>query len=1786
MVSKRFTEAFLTIISISILLAALILPALRYFFVEPSENLVSKVASYLAPFDYFYLSKEKLNKNWSYKVDSLERGNINLYYDPSYEDSSWKKTDVPFLFKATHSNSSLWTRAKFEVPSIMKGQRLRLIFSGVWVSAKVWLNGIYLGEHVGYFSPFFFDIDDAVQDGVNVLTLYLESPVQDSYDSRIYPMGIYSFSEILPDIRDTYIGIWGDVTLVGTSDSVINLVLMDVKQYSNPASLGFQVLFQNKGDVDENLIAVLRIKKLDLNSTFSVERSFDIRLSKGERRWDTLDVSLPDPAYWFPWDIGIPNIYLVNISLYYNDNYAGSIETIFGIRSLEGSISQKYSYIKINGMNIFLRGGSYFSRLDSFTNPNFCSEMNKTLNLFREANVNFLRAFAHIEPKEFYELTSAKGFNVQLDFPLIGSYPALDHSESHSELVKMQFVELLLLTYNYPSIIIVCPHVLPGWLNEESPYHDSEINYYLDRELGILTSEVNKRVIVLPYSGYYDKYVDYGWRTGSWVDYLQYEEVFPNLICPASLPSTNSYFWSTIPALPYEKTLQLLEEKGLDLSLLNTYWVSGGRNLTDLIELSQTYQSLVLRHAIDRARMLKNNISIGVNILPLMDYQSFFSGSIIDPYGFKKSSYYEIKNAFNPVHVIISVDGDYRYNLTSQYFLPGSTIRASLWLVNDIFQDPLDAVLNWKLIDLTSNKFLVDERINVKLPSSSSGAALITKHFFEVPHYVDGEHILEISTELFVNGTKIDGNSKSFIVKPSSLLKISLTPKPKEPQLFLVFMNETYMTVRILDETVIAVPSNSEIKIVGPSLNKEDLYVPQIITLGKLSVREVRNATITLCPGAIAKVLAAIPSPFDLTIPLQEMYVHLINDTYPNQLILNYDLYHLSTLNLLNITGNAVVIPSETNLSILVSIKTDGRKSIIELGNNSKPIRLNRNSEIYLDRPALIQIESNQLFVNETVEFAKRYIEEARNMGFYVGLELYRLGQIEKSGLLALNTSDPIKMLAYQQEAIMNSGLIIDAIQNVLRDARTNQIMIFIIVAVLSLLIGSIFTEKKEQYATFTTVAFIILMTTAYQIFPSLSKAAILELQAGIYVAIFIFLIVFLAPYFLEIKSERGVSLIPALLIAISYSIGNLKKRRLRTLLTLISITIMILAMSTLASIRVSLTTNAITVAKTWPANSPPISIVTKPSGLLTFEDFSFISAQREISRIDYKVITPIAYAALDYIKEVPIYGIRGISIGDPSLNLIKSATYPEYATERLFNNSNAVLISRRLADNADIDVGAAIIFRGMRLKVVGIFDGNLINGIKEPDGSDFLPLYVLPGFDSGPQPVPGDNLLLTDAHTAQKLGGYVSSIYCAFEDNVQAREVSRRLASLGNYFVIMMPSSESITYYFRGGSVEVFGTSVLIPLAITMLNIMLLFYTLVYERRTEIFVFSSVGLNPTHISSLFIVEAGVFGFIGGGIGYILSMIIFKVFEISNLIIPIDVKTNPLDMLSLIMMASLTAMISSTIPALKAAKIATPSLLRRWRMEEKIIKEGTWTVRIPVRIPSEKVEMFSNYLYERLPQSSTALELVIFDTKREEGTDEVGNISYLVSFKYGKGGNRPFTAHATIEIKKDGEDYAAYVHAKSLYTPMLESNMYEVITHVRKLVLEWSALRFNVAIAIGESIEPALTVVRKYRPQFLVVYSRSDIGNKLRELRRRVRSEGIWPPTIEVKKIETRDIHLLIEKLSEEIATIDAVCLDSDDGLLSSSLTIAAMRLGKNILVFDSEGKMYEISARKFIENV
>ena len=70
----------------------------------------------------------------------------------------------------------LWYRRTFTAPACEQGERVILHFQAVDCGCSVRVNGTLVGSHVGGYTPFSFDVTDALADGENVLTACVADP--------------------------------------------------------------------------------------------------------------------------------------------------------------------------------------------------------------------------------------------------------------------------------------------------------------------------------------------------------------------------------------------------------------------------------------------------------------------------------------------------------------------------------------------------------------------------------------------------------------------------------------------------------------------------------------------------------------------------------------------------------------------------------------------------------------------------------------------------------------------------------------------------------------------------------------------------------------------------------------------------------------------------------------------------------------------------------------------------------------------------------------------------------------------------------------------------------------------------------------------------------------------------------------------------------------------------------------------------------------------------------------------------------------------------------------------------------------------------------------------------------------------------------------------------------------------------------------------------------------------------------------------------------------------------
>ena len=94
----------------------------------------------------------KLPSAWKGEADKSNKGRDQKFFDPSFNDASWRPIKVPGLFDVERKDLSgydglFWYRLKFRVPEELKNNdRLLLNLGAVDDESWVWMNGEFLGE--------------------------------------------------------------------------------------------------------------------------------------------------------------------------------------------------------------------------------------------------------------------------------------------------------------------------------------------------------------------------------------------------------------------------------------------------------------------------------------------------------------------------------------------------------------------------------------------------------------------------------------------------------------------------------------------------------------------------------------------------------------------------------------------------------------------------------------------------------------------------------------------------------------------------------------------------------------------------------------------------------------------------------------------------------------------------------------------------------------------------------------------------------------------------------------------------------------------------------------------------------------------------------------------------------------------------------------------------------------------------------------------------------------------------------------------------------------------------------------------------------------------------------------------------------------------------------------------------------------------------------------------------------------------------------------------------------
>ncbi len=344
--------------------------------------------------------KEWMNLNglWLYSIRNYDTD----YLNPKFHDG---KILVPFSLESSLSGvmgtllekQSLWYEKVFEIPKSWKDKNILLHFGAVDWKCILYINDDKVGEHVGGYSAFYFNITQKLKREKNKITLKVFDPTDTNYQ----PVGKQSL--IPMEIWYTPIsGIWQTVWLEPVNKYYIEKLEIN-NDFDNKE---VKVIFK----INSNI-------KLPLNFTLKYEDK--IIGNKIGKTGDEISIKIDDENF-HPWSPSSPNIYNISAELYSEGGYIyDAVCSYTTLRKIESKKdSSGYLRIYLNNKPIFNMGTldqGYWP--DGLYTPPSEEAMIYDIQKLKDLGFNTIRKHVKIEPYRYYYQCDKIGMLVWQDMP-------------------------------------------------------------------------------------------------------------------------------------------------------------------------------------------------------------------------------------------------------------------------------------------------------------------------------------------------------------------------------------------------------------------------------------------------------------------------------------------------------------------------------------------------------------------------------------------------------------------------------------------------------------------------------------------------------------------------------------------------------------------------------------------------------------------------------------------------------------------------------------------------------------------------------------------------------------------------------------------------------------------------------------------------------------------------------------------------------------------------------------------------------------------------------------------------------------------------------------------------------------------------------------------------------------------------------------------------------------------------------------------------------------------------
>ncbi len=392
-----------------------------------------------------------LSGEWHFAADADGAGEDEGWTAPNFDDSGWTAVTVPHTWGVMQDHSEYdglaWYRRTFTLPAEAQDAHLRLRFEAVFYLARVWLNGQYLGEHEGGYTPFEFNVNGIAKRGAeNVIAVQVDNVrAADRIPAVLHEDWSFDWWN--------YGGIVRDVSLEMTSSAfiarqqVVAVPHLTGVGEADTATIDTTVTVNNASS--EPLESTLTADVFDDATGLSVLETLPtapVSLGPGESADVQLTATVPGPKLWH---FDHPHLYRWSASLVGADGEPlHADEVTFGIRLVELKEARFY----LNGEPMRMAGLTRHADSPQYGLAETVTMMTTDYDDLKTLNTVFSRPVHYPQHEFILDYCDRNGIMLIPEVPAWQLKAGQMASEHMRQLEQQQLREMIAASFNHPSV--------------------------------------------------------------------------------------------------------------------------------------------------------------------------------------------------------------------------------------------------------------------------------------------------------------------------------------------------------------------------------------------------------------------------------------------------------------------------------------------------------------------------------------------------------------------------------------------------------------------------------------------------------------------------------------------------------------------------------------------------------------------------------------------------------------------------------------------------------------------------------------------------------------------------------------------------------------------------------------------------------------------------------------------------------------------------------------------------------------------------------------------------------------------------------------------------------------------------------------------------------------------------------------------------------------------------------------------------------------------------------------